>query len=243
MVRSSARSLSASRRRNRIISVSERFSWNTGCDRKPLPRGLPGKRARLGSRRHASRRTARQSPARSASVDVSSKLMPTWSASMTRSSRPSFSAAAAIALALPFTSTVTVSKRLLPSTVTPAASSASGQARRQPVHALGDRLQALRTVPDRIGGRHVGEQRLRGADVGGRLVAADVLLARLQGQPVAGAALACRPTGRRGGRASAGSACRRPRNRPHAGRQSRSARQSAASSRRRCRRRAWPARR
>jgi hypothetical protein len=36
IARSSARSLSASRRRRRIISVSDRFSWKTGCDRKPF---------------------------------------------------------------------------------------------------------------------------------------------------------------------------------------------------------------
>ena len=43
----------------------------------------------------------------------------------------------------------------------------------------------MRAVVDGVHGRDVGEERLRRADVGGGLVAADVLLAGLQGQPVA----------------------------------------------------------
>mmetsp|Transcript_38161 Transcript_38161/g.107835 ORF Transcript_38161/g.107835 Transcript_38161/m.107835 type:complete len:471 (+) Transcript_38161:431-1843(+) len=49
------------------------------------------------------------------------------------------------------------------------------------VDALGDGFEAGRAVVDSIHGRHVGQQRLGSADVGGRLVAADVLLARLHG--------------------------------------------------------------
>ena len=50
------------------------------------------------------------------------------------------------------------------------------------------RSESLRCAPhlgavvDRVHGRHVGQERLRGADVGGGLLAADVLLARLEGQ-------------------------------------------------------------
>ncbi len=51
-------------------------------------------------------------------------------------------------------------------------------------HALRDGHEPGGTVPHGIHARHDGEQHLRGADVGGRLLAADVLLARLQGQAV-----------------------------------------------------------
>ena len=61
-----------------------------------------------------------------------------------------------------------------------------GEPRRETVDTPGDRLKALRSVPDRVGGRHVGEQRLRGADVRRCLVAADMLLAGLQCEAVAG---------------------------------------------------------
>ncbi len=47
--------------------------------------------------------------------------------------------------------------------------------------ALRDAFEARRAVPDRIHAGHVGEQHLRGADVRIGLLAADVLLARLQG--------------------------------------------------------------
>ena len=45
-------------------------------------------------------------------------------------------------------------------------------------------------MPDGVAARHDGEQRLRGADVTGRLFAADVLFARLQGKAVGGFAVA-----------------------------------------------------
>ena len=51
-------------------------------------------------------------------------------------------------------------------------------------HARRDGHESGRTVPHGIHARHDGEEHLRRADVGGRLLAADVLLARLQGQPV-----------------------------------------------------------
>jgi hypothetical protein len=49
------------------------------------------------------------------------------------------------------------------------------------VHVPGDAAQPLGAVVNGVHARHDGEQHLRGADVGGRLVAPDVLLARLQG--------------------------------------------------------------
>jgi hypothetical protein len=54
------------------------------------------------------------------------------------------------------------------------------QQARHEARAQRDAGQAVGAVPDRVEGRHVRQQRLRGADVAGRLVAADVLLARLQ---------------------------------------------------------------
>ena len=48
--------------------------------------------------------------------------------------------------------------------------------------------QPVGAVVDRVHRRHDGEQHLRGADVRRRLLAADVLLARLQREPVGGVA-------------------------------------------------------
>ena len=66
------------------------------------------------------------------------------------------------------------------------------------VHAVGDGLEALRAMVHSVHARNVGQQGLCGADVGRRLVAPDVLLARLhrhaQRRLVAGvAADACSP--------------------------------------------------
>ena len=54
--------------------------------------------------------------------------------------------------------------------------------------ALSDPAQAIRAVIAGIHRGHVGQQRLGGADVAGGLLAADVLLAGLQGEPQGGAA-------------------------------------------------------
>ena len=59
----------------------------------------------------------------------------------------------------------------------------------QIVDALRDPLQAGRTVPDRVHRGHDRQQDLRGTNVAGGFVAADVLFARLQGQPQGGLAL------------------------------------------------------
>ncbi|KGS64740.1 hypothetical protein X979_6101 [Burkholderia pseudomallei MSHR7527] len=66
---------------------------------------------------------------------------------------------------------------------------ARGEERRDAVHAQRDRLQAARAVVDRVHARHDREQRLRGADVRRCLLAADVLLARLQREAQRGLAL------------------------------------------------------
>ena len=56
---------------------------------------------------------------------------------------------------------------------------------RERVHARGDAPQALGPVVDRVHAGHHRQQHLRGADVARRLLAADVLLARLQRHAVA----------------------------------------------------------
>ena len=55
--------------------------------------------------------------------------------------------------------------------------------RGQPVDALRDQLEPLAAVVDGVHRGHHRQQHLRRADVGGRLLAADVLLARLQREP------------------------------------------------------------
>ena len=70
-----------------------------------------------------------------------------------------------------------------------AAAEALGEDRGEAVHALGNRPQPLGAVVDGVHAGDHGEQHLRGADVRGRLVAADVLLARLQGEAQRGRAV------------------------------------------------------
>jgi|GEM_PF-5238960 len=65
----------------------------------------------------------------------------------------------------------------------------AGEQRGVEVHVLGDGAQAFGPVIDGIHSRHDREQRLGGADVAGRLLAADVLLARLQRHAQRGVAL------------------------------------------------------
>ena len=63
------------------------------------------------------------------------------------------------------------------------------QCRRAAMRGAGDVRQSLRAVIDRIHRGDHGEQHLRGADVGGRLFAADVLLAGLKRHPIGAIAL------------------------------------------------------
>ena len=65
-----------------------------------------------------------------------------------------------------------------------------GQRRCQTMHALRDRLQSLRAMIDRIHARHIGQQDLRGTHIGSRLLAADMLFARLQREAVCLVAMA-----------------------------------------------------
>ena len=111
------------------------------------------------------------------------------------------------------------------------------------MHAARDMRQPLGAVIDRIHRGDHRQQHLRGADVGGRLFAADMLLAGLQREPIGRRCRANPPTGRRCGRAASASAHRAPPYRPRAVRHSPSARQSAVPIRSRYRRRARRARR
>ena len=154
--------------------------------------------------------------------------------------RPPFSAAAATPGSVP----LNLDRHRIEEALTGDGDAGSLQSGGEPhgetVDVRGDRLQPVRSVPDRIGSRHIGEQRLRRADVGGRLVAADMLLARLQRQPVARPALAV-------DRLADQPTWHQPRQpvrdgqKRHAGRQNPSARRSAACCRQRCRRRVRPA--
>ena len=79
---------------------------------------------------------------------------------------------------------------------------AIGQPRGVAMHALGDGAQAPRSVEHRVHGGDDRQQNLRGADVGGRFLVADVLLARLQREAVGTVALgidgdADKPAGQR----------------------------------------------
>ena len=77
-------------------------------------------------------------------------------------------------------STRTVSKKRSRATRTPSLPSPSAKRRGVGVDALGDGAEAARPVVDGEEAGHVGQQRLRRAHVARRLLAADVLLARLQ---------------------------------------------------------------
>ena len=105
------------------------------------------------------------------------------SASTRRTATPAACAAATTASARPGTRACTVSKNAPCTTSTPPARSPAASDRRHPVAALRDRAQPVGTVVDGVAGGDDGEQDLRRADVAGRLLPADVLLAGLQRQP------------------------------------------------------------
>ena len=65
---------------------------------------------------------------------------------------------------------------------------AGGEDGGEPMRAAGDAAQAVRAMVDRVHAGHHRQQHLRGADVGGGLLAADVLFAGLQGEAVGGLA-------------------------------------------------------
>ena len=105
---------------------------------------------------------------------------------------------------------------------------------------LGDLPQPVRAVVHGVHRRHHGQQHLRGADVAGRLLAADVLLARLQREPVGGVpGRILRDADEPAGQLALQPARARPCSR-RADRRSPSARRTAAWCRPRRRRRARP---
>ncbi len=116
--------------------------------------------------------------------------MPTVSASTVRRLMPFAPAAAWIAAMLPApTRTVNVSKIRVGADFEAEFLQARRERARQPVNAPRDGLQALRPVVDGVHRRDDRQEHLRRADVARRLVAADVLLARLEAQAVGGFAV------------------------------------------------------
>ena len=114
---------------------------------------------------------------------------------------------------------------------------AGGQRGRAAMHLAGDMGQALRAVIDRIHRGDHRQQHLRGADVGGRLFAADVLFAGLQREAIGRLAPRIDRQRRQCVRAASASARRAPPYRPRAVRHIPSARRNAAPIRSRYRRR------
>ena len=193
-MRSSAMSRSLRCRRYRSIDVSEWCAWNTGCVMNGEVR-----RSACGDRHRRSRLPSRPSTpnADAHRVDGDPTVVVSSSAIATRSSSTRADVHAVldarprtISSARPGTRTVIVSKNA--SMLDRDASAFEGPRRVSDVERVdpaGDALAARRgrgtrrtsTGDDR-------EQHLRGADVARRLLAADVLLARLQREPERGAA-------------------------------------------------------
>ena len=96
---------------------------------------------------------------------------------------------ATIAAARPGTSAVTVSKKASGASVDAGGAQPGRERRGVLVRSPGDPAQPVRAVVDRVHAGDHGQQYLRRADVAGRLLAADVLLAGLQREPVGGCAV------------------------------------------------------
>ena len=124
-----------------------------------------------------------------AAVLTSEKDRPTVSWSTRSRCRPSSRAAPTTSAARPGTDTWNVSKKARRQHLEPGPGQSRGGTSGELVGASRDRPQALRTVVDGVHRGHDGEQHLGGADVGGRLVPADVLLPGLQGEAVGRASL------------------------------------------------------
>ena len=78
-----------------------------------------------------------------------------------------------------------IEKALMPQRKAEPRSRITGQPRQQ-AHTLGNAGQPFRPMPHRIHARHDSQQHLRGADIGSRFFAADMLFARLQREPHGG---------------------------------------------------------
>ena len=94
-----------------------------------------------------------------------------------------------MAAAEPGTSTTTVSKNSRWTSVKPETLQTRRQVHGAAMDAAGDAAQPLGAVVHGVHGSNDRQQDLGGADVGGRLLATDVLLPRLQGKPVGRAVL------------------------------------------------------
>ena len=105
------------------------------------------------------------------SVVLSSRLMPTWSASTGAGSRP-LGAAATTSAARPGTRARRCRRRCVRTSMPPARRAPPG---RQPAGTRGRSRQAVRPVLDGVHRRHHGQQHLGRADVARGLLAADVL--------------------------------------------------------------------
>ena len=210
-----------------------------GTRRRPRP---PARPRRSGAARR--RRRRRAAPRTSAACVVSSSAMPTRSVVVGAQVDPPRARRA------PATARRRAARRATRS-VSKNGASADGRARggagpRASSAASAWTRRAMRAQPvgpvvDGVHAGHHREQHLRGADVARGLLAADVLLARLQRQAVARACRRRPARRRRCGPASGACTRRAWRGTPRAGRRSPAARRSAAWSRRRCRRRTRPA--
>ena len=175
-----------------VVAVEDRVREERArCARAP-PGCLPpaASRSAGAKRRRRAGEDRPQSDATSSRVVVSSNERPSVASSTRRRFTPRLRAARRRwrrSSAPVFT--VRVSKKALAGTSKPSFASPAASDRREAVHAARDALEALRAVVDRVHRGHHGEQHLRRADVGGRLLAADVLLARLQREAVGGIAL------------------------------------------------------
>src|SRR6266566_3282123 len=148
---------------------AEKTGWVRNSDRRTSPAGsASGVDTSMPSTSDPSTPKADQTAVRWSRRVTSSQATPTWSASTRRRLTPSPTAAATTSSARPGTRVSTVSKYPRCTTCTPP----------------GDPAQPLRPVVDGVRASHHREQDLRGADVAGRLLPADVLLPGLQREPV-----------------------------------------------------------
>ena len=168
---------------------------------------------------------ARHTASTISGVVVSSSAMPRVPSPIRRL-MASARARETISLCLSPPSTVTVSKNASAARRKAELAQTGRQHRRAAMHGAGDVREPLRPVIDRIHRGDHRQQHLRGADVGGRLLAADMLLAGLQRQPIGRLRRANRSTARRCGRAASVSAHRAPPCRRHAARHIPSARRN-----------------
>ena len=193
MDRSSAMSLSARRRSRRIIAVSLWWSWKLGwvrnADVRTAPAGIadPAAARRDSAVAAAPPTTDATAASRSStvrSVDVSSRLTATVSASTGHTLMSCRSAAATICVRSTRCVKTHGVEELLGLQRYAEPAQPGGERRRTGVDSLGDGDESRRPVVLRVERRDHGEQHLRGADVARGALAADVLLTGLQREPV-----------------------------------------------------------